>query len=110
MESLNLESSSSIRDSLRFLPREGKRLLIESAGPGIRGNLWHSHTETLRLSPLFPIISDAGLLHQVGVGASPQGPAGPVRADDDARGHSLRADQREFAWRRSIRKDAFAGA
>jgi hypothetical protein len=49
-------------------------------------------------------------LPRVVVGAGPQRPSGPVGADDDARGHSLRADEREFAWRGSIRKDTFASA
>jgi len=49
-------------------------------------------------------------LPRVVVGAGPQRPTGPVGADDDARGHSLRADEREFAWRGSIRKDTFASA
>jgi hypothetical protein len=35
---------------------------------------------------------------------------GPVGTDDDARGRSLRADKREFAWRGSIRKETFACA
>jgi hypothetical protein len=56
------------------------------------------------------MISDAGLHRPVVEGASPQGPAGPVGADDDARGRSLRADEREFAWRGSIRKETFACA
>ena len=43
-------------------------------------------------------------------GAGPQRSAGPVSADDDARGRSLRVDEREFAWRGSIRKETFAGA
>src|SRR5262249_12668519 len=42
--------------------------------------------------------------------AGPQRPAGPVGADDDARGHSLRADERELAWRGAIRKETFAFA
>ena len=49
-------------------------------------------------------------LPRVIVGAGPQRPAGLVGADDDARAHSLRADEREFAWRGSLRKDTFAGA
>jgi hypothetical protein len=40
----------------------------------------------------------------------PQRPAEPVGADNDARGRSLRADEREFAWRGSIRKETFACA
>ena len=47
-------------------------------------------------------VSDVGSPRRVVEGAGPQRPAGPVRADDDARGHSLGADEREFAWRRSI--------
>jgi len=39
-----------------------------------------------------------------------KGPARPLGADDDARGRSLRADEREFAWRGSIRKETFAYA
>jgi hypothetical protein len=49
-------------------------------------------------------------LPRVVVGAGPQRPTGPVGADDDARGHRLRAYEREFAWRGSIRKDTFASA
>ena len=51
-----------------------------------------------------------GLLPRVGVGAGPQRPAGLVGADDDARAHSLRADEREFAWRGALRKDTLANA
>ena len=61
-----------------------------------------------RLSPC--MISDVGLRRPVVEGAGPQRPAGPVGADDDARGRSLRADEREFAWRGSIRKETFACA
>ena len=43
-------------------------------------------------------------------GAGPQRPAGSVGADDDARGHGLGADEREFARRGSIRKETFACA
>jgi hypothetical protein len=43
-------------------------------------------------------------------GAGPQRSAGPVSADDDARGRSLRVDESEFAWRGSIRKETFACA
>ena len=53
---------------------------------------------------------NAGLRRVVGEGAGPQRPAGPVGSDDDARGRSLRAHEREFAWRDSIRKETFAGA
>jgi hypothetical protein len=49
-------------------------------------------------------------LPRVVVGTGSQRPTGPVGADDDARGHSLRADEREFAWRGSVRKDTFASA
>ena len=34
--------------------------------------------------------------------AGPQRPVGLVSADDDARGHSLRTDESEFAWRGSV--------
>ena len=61
-----------------------------------------------RLSPC--MISDVGLRRPVVEGAGPQRPAGPVGADDDARGRSLRADEREFPWRGSIRKETFACA
>ena len=44
------------------------------------------------------------------MGARPQRPGGPVGAEDDARGPSLRGDEREFAWRGSIREEAFAFA
>ena len=47
---------------------------------------------------------------RVADGTGPQRPVGPIGADDDARGHSLRADEREIAWRGSIRKETFAGA
>ena len=43
-------------------------------------------------------------------GAGAQRAAVLVGADDDARGHGLRADEREFAGRGSIRKEAFACA
>jgi hypothetical protein len=56
------------------------------------------------------MISDVGSCRRVVEGAGPQRPAGSVRADDDARGRSLRADEREFAGRGSIRKETFAGA
>ena len=49
-------------------------------------------------------------LPRVAVATGPQRPAGLVGADDDARGHSLGADQREFAGLGSIRKDTFASA
>src|SRR5579872_1072069 len=44
------------------------------------------------------------------IAAGPQRSTGLVGADDDARGRNLRADQREFPWRGSFRKDAFASA
>ena len=54
--------------------------------------------------------NNLGSRRRVVEGAGPQRPTGPVGADDDARGRSLRADEREFAWRGSIRKDTFACA
>jgi hypothetical protein len=54
--------------------------------------------------------NNLGSRRRVVEGAGPQRPAGPVGADDDARGRSLRADEREFAWRGSIRKETFACA
>jgi hypothetical protein len=56
------------------------------------------------------IASDVGLRRPVVEGAGPQMPAGPVGADDDTRRRCLRADEREFAWRSSIRKKTFARA
>ena len=56
------------------------------------------------------MISDVGSRRRVVEGAGPQRPAGSVGADDDARGRSLRADEREFAWRGSFRKETFACA
>jgi hypothetical protein len=61
-----------------------------------------------RLSPCMN--SNVGLRRPVVEGAGPQRPAGPVGADDDARGRSLRVDEREFAWRGSFRKETFARA
>ena len=55
-----------------------------------------------------PVTGDAGLRRRV-EGAGPQRPAGPIGADDDARGRRLRADDREFAWR-GRGKEAFACA
>src|SRR5258708_29417551 len=54
-----------------------------------------------------PMISDVGSLAH---GAGPQGPVRPVAADDDARGHCLRTDEREFAWRGSLREETFPSA
>jgi len=51
-----------------------------------------------------------GLLPRVGVGAGAQRTVRLVGTDDDARAHSLRADEREFAWRSSIREETFAFA
>ncbi len=47
---------------------------------------------TFRLSRFSQMISNAGLRRRVVEGAGPRRTAGPVRADDNARGHSLRAD------------------
>ncbi len=60
--------------------------------------------------PVSAMISNVGSLRRVAVCAGPQRAARLVGADDDARGDSLRADEREFTWRSSIRKDTFAGA
>ena len=50
------------------------------------------------------MISDVGLRRPVVEGAGPQRPPGPVGADDDSRGRSLRADEREFARRAPFEK------
>jgi hypothetical protein len=64
----------------------------------------YNGVEKLGSDPSFP-----GLF-RVAVGTGPQRPTGLVGADDDARGHSLGAEEREFAGRGSIRKDPFASA
>jgi len=56
----------------------------------------------------FSGVTDVGSRRRFVEGTGPQRSAGPVSADDDARGRSLRVDEREFAWRGSIRKETFA--